>query len=194
MSTSRLLGRPRASSRRRYCRPPEQATRSRPGELSGPGSTAALRMGSRGPCIPRPAHRSGLAGLPAGGRHASTPVGPSPSGRAQANCCTQLHTGGEPGQASTDPTRPQRARPAGVARPKGVCPGWAGNDASMVMLRRIGRRRAAGVGPMVRAFGEPEPAPRTAVPPSSRYNPARRCAIHQGWDRQRVTRPRRPHP
>jgi hypothetical protein len=150
--------------------------------------------GLAGTLHPTTCHRSGLAGLPAGGRHASTPVGPSPSGRAQANCCTQLHTGGEPGQASTDPTRPQRARPAGVARPNGVCPGWAGNDASMVMLRRIGRRRAAGAGPMVRAFGEPEPAPRTAAPPSSRYNPARRCAIHQGWDRQRVTRPRRPHP
>jgi hypothetical protein len=137
--------------------------------LSGPGSTAALRVGSRGAPHPATCPPIWARRAPCRQPHASTPVGPSPSGHAQANCCTQLHTGGEPGQASTDPTRPQRARPSGVARPKGVCPGWAGNDASMVMLRRIGRRRAAGAGagPMVRAFGEPEPAPRTAAPPSS---------------------------
>ena len=36
----------------------------------GPGSTAALRAGSRDPCTPRPARRSGLAGwLPARPRH-----------------------------------------------------------------------------------------------------------------------------
>jgi hypothetical protein len=66
----------------------------------GPGSTAALRAGSRGPL--RPAHRSGLAGLlPAAATR--PPGGAEPFGHAQANCCSQLHMGGEPGQASTDP-------------------------------------------------------------------------------------------
>jgi hypothetical protein len=65
----------------------------------------------------------------------------------------------------------------------------------MVMLRRNGRRRAAGAGPMVRAFGETRTcAQDRCTAQLSRYNPARRCAIHQGWDRQKVTRPRRPHP
>jgi hypothetical protein len=47
--------------------------------------------------------------------HASAPVGPSPSGHAQPaspNHRDQHHKRGAPGQASTDPTRPQRARPA----------------------------------------------------------------------------------
>jgi hypothetical protein len=69
--------------------------------------------------------------------------------------------------------------------------GW-GNDPSMVVLRRNGRRRAAGAEPMVRAFGETRTCAEDGCTAQlSRYNPARRCAIHQGWDRQRITRPRR---
>jgi hypothetical protein len=33
-----------------------------------------------------------------------------------------------PGQASTNPMRPQRARPAGMARPSSVCPAWVGEQ------------------------------------------------------------------
>jgi hypothetical protein len=53
---------------------------------------------------------------------------------------------------------------------------------------------AAGAGPMVRALGEPEPAPRTAAPPSSpgTTRPALRDPPRVGP--QKVTRPRRPHP
>ena len=61
----------------------------------------------------------------------------------------------------------------------------------MVMLRRNGRRRAVGAGPMVRAFGETRTCAEDGCTAQlSRYNPARHCAIHQGWDRQKVTRPR----
>jgi hypothetical protein len=68
--------------------------------------------------------------------------------------------------------------------------GW-GNNPSMAVPRRDGRRRAAGAGPMVRAFGDTRTCAEDGCPAQlSRYNPARRCAIHQGWDRQKVTRPR----
>jgi hypothetical protein len=120
MSTWRspLVG-PGPVQRRRYCRPPEQATRSRP------GSTAALRVGSRDPA---PRDLPTDLGWPGSCRQPPRvhPVGPSPSGHAQANCCSQLHTGGEPGQASTDPTRPSAPDRRGVARPRRVCPGWVG--------------------------------------------------------------------
>jgi hypothetical protein len=57
----------------------------------------------------------------------------------------------------------------------------------MVMLRRNGRRRAVGAGPMVRAFGETRTCAEDGCTAQlSRYNPARHCAIHQGWDRQKV--------
>jgi hypothetical protein len=70
-----------------------------------------------------------------------------------------------------------------------------GNNPSMVMLRRNGRRRAVGAGPMVRAFGETRTCAEDGCTAQlSRYNPARHCAIHQGWDRQKVTQPRRRRP
>jgi hypothetical protein len=61
----------------------------------------------------------------------------------------------------------------------------------MVVLMRNGRRAAVGAEPMVRAFDEA----RTCIEDDcatqlSRYNPARRCAIHQGWDRQKTARTR----
>jgi hypothetical protein len=163
----------------------------------GPGSTAALCAGSRDPDTPRQASRSGLAGRGArpAADHAQAPVGLSPSGHAQP--------------AQSQPPRPaphERRTRAGVNRPDAttatptgaVWRGRAkfallgrGNNPSMVVLRRNGRRRAAGVGPMVRAFGETRTCAEDGCTAQlSRYNPARCCAIHQGWDRQRVTRPR----
>jgi hypothetical protein len=60
----------------------------------------------------------------------------------------------------------------------------------MVVLRRNGRR-AAGAEPMVRAFGETRTCAEDGCTARlSRYNPARRCAIHQGWDQQKTTRTR----
>src|SRR6266545_293356 len=71
----------------------------------------------------------------------------------------------------------------------------SGNNASMVMLRRNGRRSEAIAGPMVRAFGETRTCAEDACTARlSRYNPAGRCAIHQGWDGQEVPRPRRRRP
>jgi hypothetical protein len=62
----------------------------------------------------------------------------------------------------------------------------------MVVLMRNGRRRAAGAEPMVRAFGETRTCAEDGCTAwLSRYNPARRCAIHHGWDGQEVPRPRR---
>jgi hypothetical protein len=65
----------------------------------------------------------------------------------------------------------------------------------MVVLMRNGRRRAAGAEPMVRAFGETRTCAEDGCTARlSRYNPARRCAIHQGWDGQETTRTRRRRP
>jgi hypothetical protein len=51
-----LLGRRRGSWRRRYCRPPEQATRSRPGDLPGPDRRAGPGGAEPfGPCPASPA-------------------------------------------------------------------------------------------------------------------------------------------
>ena len=65
----------------------------------------------------------------------------------------------------------------------------------MVVLMRNGRRGAPGAEPMLRGFGEArscaEDGYATQLP---RYNPAQRCAIHQGWDGQEVPRPRRRRP
>jgi hypothetical protein len=68
--------------------------------------------------------------------------------------------------------------------------GW-GNNPRMVVPMRNGRRRAAGAEPVVRAFGDTRTCAEDGCTARlSRYNPARGCAIHQGWDRQVVTRPR----
>jgi hypothetical protein len=65
----------------------------------------------------------------------------------------------------------------------------------MVVLMRNGRRAAVGADPMVRAFSQT----RTCIEDDcttqlSRYNPAGRCAIHQGWDQQKTTRTRQRRP
>ncbi|MGH9005741.1 MAG: hypothetical protein ACRDYV_21650 [Acidimicrobiia bacterium] len=54
------------------------------------------------------------------------------------------------------------------------------------------RRRAVGADVPVRSFGQSRvcDAPGCEVQLSS-YNPAHRCYIHNGWDRQPRTRPRR---
>jgi hypothetical protein len=148
----------------------------------GPGSTAALRAGSQRPCT---------RGLPAdlgwpGSRPRVGPVGPSPSGHAQPaqpQAYRPAPHKRRTRQASSDPTRSQRARQsAWRGREAFALLGW-GNNPSMVMLRRNGRRRAAGAGPMVRAFGET----RTCVEDgcTAQLHPAR---LHR---RGRLHRPRR---
>ena len=59
------------------------------------------------------------------------------------------------------------------------------------MPMRDGRRRAAGAGLMVRAFGETRTCAEDGCTTRlSQYNPARRCGIHHGWDQQETTRTR----
>jgi hypothetical protein len=101
----------------------------------GPGSTAALRAGSRDPCTPRPARRSGLAGRvpdrpgsrPRAGPGGAEPFGPCPASPAQPSRPAPHER--RTRQAATDPTRPQRPQPAGgPARPRRVCPAWVGEQ------------------------------------------------------------------
>jgi hypothetical protein len=179
--------------------PPTRASNSVTARLPpGPRSTAALRAGSRDPCIPRPARRSGLAGRMPGrpriGPGRAEPFGPCPASPAQPYRPAPHER--RTRQAATDPTRPQRPQPAGYREAEKSLPCLGGgNNASMVVLRRNGRRRAAGAEPMVRAFGETRTCAEDGCTARlSRYNPARSCAIHQGWDGQEVPRPRRRRP
>jgi hypothetical protein len=135
--------------------------------------------------LPRP------GGCQSGRRPRPGSVGLNPSGHAQPQPYQPAPHETRTRQASTDPTRPQRARPSGMAsREEFALLGW-GNNPSMVMLRGNGRRRAVGAGPMVRAFGETRTCAEDGCTARLfRYNPARHCAIHQGWDRQKVIQPR----
>jgi hypothetical protein len=59
------------------------------------------------------------------------PGGPSASGHAQPAQPQPYRPARHErrtGQASTDPKRPHRARPAGMARPSSVCPAWVGEQ------------------------------------------------------------------
>jgi hypothetical protein len=125
-------------------------------QAPGPGSTASLRTGSPGPCTPRPARRSGLAGrVPArqpttrrprrGRALRATPSQPS------RNRIDQHDTSGGLGQASSDPTRPQRADRRGMTRPSSVCPAWVGEQSKHGCAERHWqtprrRRRTDGAG------------------------------------------------
>jgi hypothetical protein len=172
--------------------PPTRAsnsvTASRP---PGPGSTAALRTGSRDLCTPRPAADPGLAGrLPRWGRALrATPSQPSPTVSTSTTPAEDPASGNRPNTTTASPTDG-----AWRGRAAFALLGW-GNNPSMVVLRGTGRRRAAGAEPMVRAFGDTRTCAEDGCTAQlSRYNPARCCALHQGWDRQVVTRPRRHRP
>jgi hypothetical protein len=55
------------------------------------------------------------------------------------------------------------------------------------------RRRAPGADPAVRSFGQARTcAAEGCETRLSRYNPDSYCSVHRGWDRQVVTRRRRP--
>jgi hypothetical protein len=61
----------------------------------------------------------------------------------------------------------------------------------MVVLTS-GKRRGPGAEPLVRVFGNARTCAADGCSTRlCRYNPARCCTIHQGWDQQQVTRPRR---
>jgi hypothetical protein len=61
----------------------------------------------------------------------------------------------------------------------------------MVVLTN-GKRRGPGTEPLLRVFGNARTcAAEGCSTQLSRYNPARCCAIHHGWDQQRVIRSRR---
>jgi hypothetical protein len=157
------------------------------------GIDAALRGLVGAPCTPRSARRSGLARQPTmRRRRRGRALRATPS---QPNHRTQHHKSGGPGRRQ--PTRRDHSEPdrrGRRGREAFALLGW-GNNPSMVVLRRHGRRRAAGAEPMVRAFGETRTCAEDGCTARlSRYNPARRCAIHQGWDGQETTRTRRRRP
>jgi hypothetical protein len=61
----------------------------------------------------------------------------------------------------------------------------------MAVLRE-GQRRGPNSEPLVRSFGNARTcAADGCATQLSRYNPAHCCYLHQGWDREPVTRPRR---
>jgi hypothetical protein len=57
------------------------------------------------------------------------------------------------------------------------------------------KRRGPGSEPLVRSFGNARTcAADGCTTQLSRYNPARCCSLHRGWDRDQATRPRRRAP
>ena len=134
------------------------------------GRATRRLAGPRHPATGQPIW-AGRAGCQTGRRPRPGPSGAEPFGPRPASPAATVSastTRDEDAAGVTNPTRPQRARPAryGQANEEFALRG-RGNNPSMAALRRNGRRRAVGAGPMVRAFGEPERAPRTAAPPSS---------------------------
>jgi hypothetical protein len=132
---------------------PCQATAARP-ECSlappAPGLTAPRRPGSR----------------PRVGPGGAEPFGPRPA-RPAPTTATQHHTSGGPGQASTDPTRPQRpdrrvwpGRAAFALLGWGTIQAWLCRDAMADAAPPVPDRWCA-------PSATPEPAPRTAAPPGS---------------------------
>jgi hypothetical protein len=64
----------------------------------------------------------------------------------------------------------------------------------MVVLQE-GKRRGPNSEPLVRSFGSVRTCAAAGCGAQlSRYNPARCCYLHQGWDLEPVTRPRRRRP
>jgi hypothetical protein len=136
----------------------------------GPGSTAVLRAGSRGPCTPRPTRRSGLAGCgPArpGRRPRVSPGGPSPSGHAQPAEPQPNRPAPQERrtrQASPDPTRPQRPRPAEYGEARESLPAWLGNNPSMAVRCAMADARRRRQTRWCAPSAKPELAPMTAAP------------------------------
>ena len=59
-------------------------------------------------------------------------------------------------------------------------------------VQQKAKRRAVGSDPLVRSFGNARTcAVDGCTTQLSRYNPARGCSVHRGWDRGEATRPRR---
>jgi hypothetical protein len=74
---------------------------------------------------------------------------------------------------------------------QGLAYSGKGDNPSMVVLQE-GKRRGPNSEPLVRSFGNARTcAVDGCTTQLSRYNPARCCYLHQGWDLEPVTRPRR---
>jgi hypothetical protein len=133
--------------------PPTQANNSPASRrCPGPGSTAALRAGLRGPCTPRPARRSGLARQPTMRQPRrvralrATPSQPSPTTATSTTREEDPAGGNRPDATTASPNQ------RGMARPRRVCPAWVGEqskhgcaEAQWQTPRR--RRRTGGARP-----------------------------------------------
>jgi hypothetical protein len=84
-----------------------------------------------------------------------------------------------------------RGGPPTTCKREGLACLGGGNKPSMVVLTN-GKRRGPGAEPLVRVFGNARTCAADGCSTRlCRYNPARCCTTHQGWDQQQVTRPRR---
>src|SRR5215211_7818613 len=80
-----------------------------------------------------------------------------------------------------------RAGKVWLALPRGTLQAWR--------CYREGRRRGPNSEPLVRSFGNTRTCAADGCDTQlSRYNPARCCYLHEGWDLEPVTRPRRRAP
>jgi hypothetical protein len=89
-------------------------------------------------------------------------------------------------------------QPAGPTTPAEKWPGQGlacsgkGDNPSMVVVLQEDKRRGPNSEPLVRSFGNARTcAVDGCTTQLSRYNPARCCYLHQGWDLEPATRPRR---
>jgi hypothetical protein len=126
MSTRRPPWSAQGSSRRRYCRPPEQATRSQPGDLPGPDRRPRYAQ-ARGTPTPRdlPADLGWPGGVPDRPPTTRQPRRPralraTPS-QPSPNRIDQHTRGGPEGVNRRDHSEPHRR---GMARPRRDCPAW----------------------------------------------------------------------
>jgi hypothetical protein len=111
MSTWRPPWSAQGSSSRRYCRPPEQATRSWPGDLPVPDRRPRYAPARGDPCTPRPARRSGWPGSrPRVGPGEAEPFGPRPASPAPT---TAPSTTRERTRGRRQPTRCDHSEPTG---------------------------------------------------------------------------------
>jgi hypothetical protein len=117
------------------------------------------------------------------------PFGPRPASRAPTESTSTTREEDPAGVTRPDATT---ATPTGgVWRGPGEFACLVGEQSEHGCAMRNGRCAPPAPDPVVRAFGETRTCANDGCTTRlSRYNPAQRCAIHQGWDQQEKTRTR----